>query len=137
MAKSGFGTECALVSAEVAESMTKKDSVFARMGVPKITRTLMRGYLPMIGVMAHWVVMLGFMVLAWILFDIAPGFAGLVWMVRRGARNTGAQQNDLLFKNTEDLQLGIENEAGKNNGRIGEVTAPMPVPGMTPVPATD
>ena len=47
---------------------------------------------------------------------------------QRGVRNTGVQQNDLLFKNTEDLQLGIENEAGKNNGRIGEVTAPMPVP---------
>jgi len=239
MAKSGFGTECALISAEVAESMTKKDSIYARMGVPKITRTLMRGYLPMIGVMAHWVVMLGFMVLAWILFDIAPGFAGklkyqltmgnvigglllgggavlligceirsymrvglgylntwvglmgfavgylpftlfygehkeflastvmlpqykiyelvsdnvlvhkailfgwwalilagLVWMVRRGVRNTGVQQNDLLFKNTEDLQLGIENEAGKNNGRIGEVGAPMPVPGLRPEPAT-
>ena len=239
MAKSGFGTECALVSAEVAESMTKKDSIYARMGVPKITRTLMRGYLPMIGVMAHWVVMLGFMVLAWILFDIAPGFAGklkyqltmgnvigglllgggavlligceirsymrvglgylntwvglmgfavgylpftlfygehkeflastvmlpqykfyelvsdnvlvhkaillglwvlilvgLVWMVRRGAQNTGAQKNEILFSNTEDLQLGIEVEAGKNDGRIGGVTAPMPVPAMIPASVT-
>lgn len=193
----------------------------------------------MIGVMAHWVVMLGFMVLAWILFDIAPGFAGklkyqltmgnviggllfgggavlligceirsymrvglgylntwvglmgfavgylpftlfygehkeflaatvmlpqykiyelvsdsvlvhkailfgwwvlilagLVWLVCRGVRNTGVERNDLLFKNTEDLQVGIENEAGKNNGRIGEVGAPMPVPGLRPEPAS-
>lgn len=232
MAKSGFGTECAVVCGEVGESMTKKDSYYAGLGIPKITRTLMRGYLPIIGVMAHWVVMLGFMVVAWVAFDIAPGFsgalkyqltmgnviggvllgsgavlligceirsymrvglgylntwvglmgfavgylpftlfysehkeflastvmlpqykiyelftdnvmihkiilsgwwvlilAGLVWMVRRGAHNTGTQRNDVLFRSTEELQLGIETEAGKNSGNVGEVTAPMPVPG--------
>lgn len=58
MAKSGFGTECALVCAETAQTMTSKDSAFAKMRVPRITRTLMRGYLPMIGVMSHWVLML-------------------------------------------------------------------------------
>lgn len=74
MAKSGFGTECALVAAETAESMTKKDAYFAKLGVPRITRTLMRGYIPMIGVAASWVVMLGFMLGAWVLFGIKPGF---------------------------------------------------------------
>lgn len=74
MAKSGFGTECALVAAETAESMTKKDGYYARLGVPRITRTLMRGYVPIIGVAASWVVMLGFMVGAWVFFGIKPGF---------------------------------------------------------------
>ncbi len=78
LAKSGFGTECALVSAETATAMTKNDRKFALMGVPRITRTLMRGYLPMIGLAAHWVVMLGFIVAAWILFDVPPAFAGKV-----------------------------------------------------------
>ena len=79
-------------------------------------------------VLVHKAILLGW----WVLILV-----GLVWMVRRGVRNTGVQKNDLLFKNTEDLQLGIEIETGKNNGRIGEVTAPMPVPGMHPVPATE
>lgn len=76
LAKSGMGTECALVSWEAAGMMKKNDSFYAKMGVPRITRTLMRSYLPMIGLMAHWVVMLGFIVVAWILFDVAPGFSG-------------------------------------------------------------
>jgi hypothetical protein len=76
MAKSGFGTECALVAAESAGAMTKKDAHFARMGVPRITRTLMRGYIPMIGVAASWIVMLTFMLAAWVFFGIKPGFEG-------------------------------------------------------------
>ena len=76
MAKSGFGTECALVAAESAGAMTKKDAHFARMGVPRITRTLMRGYIPMIGVAASWIVMLSFMLGAWVFFGIKPGFEG-------------------------------------------------------------
>lgn len=74
MAKSGFGTECALVCAETAQTMTNKDSAFAKMRVPKITRTLMRGYLPMIGVMSHWVLMLAVIWGAWVFFGIKPGF---------------------------------------------------------------
>jgi hypothetical protein len=74
MAKSGFGTECALVAAESAQSMTKKDAHFARMEVPRITRTLMRGYIPLIGVAASWIVMLSFLLGAWVLFGIRPGF---------------------------------------------------------------
>lgn len=76
LAKSGMGTECALVSWEAGSMMTRHDSFYARLGVPRITRTLMRSYLPMIGLMAHWVVMLGFIVIAWIVFDVAPGFSG-------------------------------------------------------------
>ncbi len=76
MAKSGFGTECSLVSAEAGDMMAKNDQKYANMGVPKITRTLMRSYLPVIGIVASWVVMLGFIMLAWIFFDTGPGFAG-------------------------------------------------------------
>jgi len=76
LAKSGMGTECALVSWEAGSMMTKNDSFYAKLGVPRITRTLMRSYLPMIGLLAHWVVMLGFVVLAWIIFDVSPGFEG-------------------------------------------------------------
>jgi hypothetical protein len=76
LAKSGMGTECALVSWEAGSMMTKNDSFYAKLGVPRITRTLMRSYLPMIGLLAHWVVMLGFIVLAWIIFDVSPGFEG-------------------------------------------------------------
>ncbi len=76
MAKSGFGTECSLVAAEVAQPMTKDDAKFAKLGVPRITRTLMRGYLPLIGIVASWVVMLGFIVIVWFGFDIGPAFVG-------------------------------------------------------------
>lgn len=76
MAKSGFGTECSLVSAEAAGSMTRKDSFYAKLGVPKITRTLMRSYLPLIGLMASWVVMLGFILFMWFFLNAGPGFEG-------------------------------------------------------------
>ncbi len=76
MAKSGFGTECALVSAEVGQTMKNNDSRFAAIGVPRITRTLMRSYLPLIGITASWVVMLSFIVVMWVLFDIGPKFSG-------------------------------------------------------------
>lgn len=230
MAKSGFGTECALVSAETAGSMTKRDGLYAKMGVPRITRTLMRGYLPLIGITASWVVMLAFIWGAWALFDINPGFEGslkyqltagsvigglllgagavlligceirsymriglgylntwvgfmgfavgylpftlyysehvaflkgnlwmetykwyqlvfpdniaaqkvmlfgwwallfglLIWLVRRGVKNTGATRSALLYSNTEDLQRSIDKAAEKNGGMIGGVTAPVP-----------
>jgi hypothetical protein len=76
MAKSGFGTECALVAAEAGQMMKCNDSFYARIGVPRITRTLMRSYLPMIGIIAHWLVLVGFVIFAWVLFDVRPGFTG-------------------------------------------------------------
>ncbi|MEQ1710346.1 MAG: YeeE/YedE thiosulfate transporter family protein [Hyphomicrobium sp.] len=76
MAKSGFGTECALVAAEAGQMMKDNDSFYARIGVPRITRTLMRSYLPMIGIIAHWLVLLGFVIVAWVIFGVKPGFVG-------------------------------------------------------------
>lgn len=78
LAKSGFGTECSLVALETGKDMTKKDKKYAFMAVPKITRTLMRSYAPFIGLATHWVVMLGFIILAWVFFGAEPAFAGKV-----------------------------------------------------------
>lgn len=230
LAKSGMGTECALVSWEAGGMMKKNDSIYAKMGVPRITRTLMRSYLPMIGLMAHWVVMLGFIVFAWIIFDVSPGFSGalkfqttagnliggvllglgavmligceirsymrigmgylntlvgfmgfaigylpfslnyeahkeffssslmietykwyeyifpeseagqkvilllwwgvllygLVWMVRLGAKNTGASKDSLIHKNTEEVQDEIDNKGKQGGGTIDGVSVPEP-----------
>ena len=76
MAKSGFGTECSLVAAETGADMAKNDEKYAKMGVPKITRTLMRSYAPIIGIATHWVVMLAFILIAWIVMGVNPGFSG-------------------------------------------------------------
>jgi len=72
LSKSGYGTECSLVSLETAGDMTKNDEKFAKMGVPRITRTLMRSYSPIIGVVTTWVLMLAFMLIAWTFFGISP-----------------------------------------------------------------
>jgi len=76
LGKSGFGTECSLVAAETGADMAKNDSKYAKMGVPRITRTLMRSYAPIIGIATHWVVLLSFVVIAWIVFGVSPGFSG-------------------------------------------------------------
>jgi len=78
LAKSGFGTECSLVAMETGADMAKKDKKYAMMGVPKITRTLMRSYAPVIGIATHWIVMLAFIILAWVLMGVTPGFEGKV-----------------------------------------------------------
>lgn len=78
LAKSGFGTECSLVAMETGSDMAKNDEKYAKMGVPIITRTLMRSYAPIIGIATHWVVMLAFIVLAWIIMGVEPAFAGKV-----------------------------------------------------------
>jgi hypothetical protein len=72
LSKSGYGTECSLVSLETSEDMTKNDDKYANKGVPKITRTLMRSYAPMIGVVTTWVLMLVFMLIAWGFFGVSP-----------------------------------------------------------------
>jgi len=72
LSKSGYGTECSLVSLETAGDMTANDEKYAKMGVPKITRTLMRSYAPIIGVVTTWVIMLGFILLAWTFFGVSP-----------------------------------------------------------------
>jgi len=230
LAKSGMGTECALVSWEAGSMMAKNDSFYAKLGVPRITRTLMRSYLPLIGLMAHWVVMLAFIVIAWFIYDVAPGFSGslkyqttagsliggvllgfgavcligceirsymrlgmgylntmvgfmgfafgylpftlmfdqhkeflsstlmietyhwyefispnsilgqkfvlLVWwaillyglfyMLKAGARNTGASTDSLLHKNTEDVQNEIDEKGKRQNGVIDGAVVPVP-----------
>jgi len=72
LSKSGYGTECALVALETSGDMTKKDEKYAKMGVPKITRTLMRSNSPIIGVVTTWVIMLVFMLIAWAFFNVSP-----------------------------------------------------------------
>ena len=76
MAKSGFGTECSLVAMEVGGDMAKNDEKYAKMGVAKITRTLMRSYAPIIGIATHWLVMLAFIIIAWIFMGVKPAFSG-------------------------------------------------------------
>jgi len=78
LGKCGFGTECALIAAETGSDMAKNDSKYAKMGVPQITRTLMRSYGPIIGIATHWVVMLAFVVIAWGFLDVFPAFEGSV-----------------------------------------------------------
>lgn len=72
LSKSGYGTECALVSLETSGDMTKNDKKYADMGVPKITRTLMRSNAPIIGVVTTWIIMMVFMLIAWSFFSVSP-----------------------------------------------------------------
>ncbi len=78
LSKSGYGTECSLVSLETSDDMTNNDDKYAKMGVPKITRTLMRSYAPMIGVVTTWVLMLVFMLIAWGFFGVSPALGNSV-----------------------------------------------------------
>ena len=78
LSKSGYGTECSLVSLETSGDMTKNDDKYAKMGVPKITRTLMRSYAPMVGVVTTWVIMLVFMIIAWSFFGVSPALGNSV-----------------------------------------------------------
>lgn len=78
LAKSGFGTECSLVAMETGADMAKNDKKYAFMGVPRITRTLMRSYAPIIGIATHWVVMLAFVIFAWVFLNVSPAFVGSV-----------------------------------------------------------
>lgn len=74
MAKSGFGTECAVVSLEASSMIKKDESRFARFGLPAITRTLFKGLLPLQGVLASLAITGIFAVGAWVLFDVKLGF---------------------------------------------------------------
>jgi len=104
LAKSGFGTECSLVSVETGSDMLKNDKKYAFMGVPKITRTLMRSYAPIIGIATHWVVMLGFIIIAWVFFDTAPAFAGKV----KYSLTAGSFIGGLLLGTGAVLLIGCE-----------------------------
>ncbi len=74
MGKSGFGTECALVSVEAAQMFKKDEDRWAKLGIPAITRTLMKGLLPLQGLLASIVLTGVFAVGAWVLFNVPLGF---------------------------------------------------------------
>ena len=65
MAKSGFGTECALVSAEAASMLRKEEEKWKRLGLPNITFTLFKGLLPLQGVAISWVIVTLFVLITW------------------------------------------------------------------------
>jgi len=95
MGKSGFGTECALVSVEAAQMFKKDEDRWAKMGIPAITRTLMKGLLPLQGLLASIVLTGVFAVGAWVLFDVKLGFQAefknqLTWASMLGGLLLGA-----------------------------------------------
>jgi len=78
MAKSGFGTECALVSAEASVMIQKNEKKFIDFGIPKITRTLFKGLLPLQGVIVAWIITLGGIILFWGFLGYKHGFTGSI-----------------------------------------------------------
>jgi len=56
MAKSGFGTECSLISVEASAMIRKDEKKWNKLGLPNITRTLFKGLLPLQWVAAMWVI---------------------------------------------------------------------------------
>ncbi len=78
MAKSGFGTECALVSAEASSMIKKDEKKYAKFGLPRITRTLFKGLLPLQGVVAAWVITLAGIIFFWGFLGYDYGFSGSV-----------------------------------------------------------
>lgn len=76
MAKSGFGTECALVGIEAGIMLKKDEPKFIGFKVPAITRTLMKGFIPIQGVLMAQVLTGAFALLAWTLFGAKLGYQG-------------------------------------------------------------
>lgn len=74
MGKTGFGTECALVAVEAGPMIKKDEKRFQQMGVPIVTRSLMKGLLPLHGVLAAMLLTSAFAMAAWLLFDIQLGY---------------------------------------------------------------
>ena len=50
------------------------------------------------------------------------------FLIRKGVSNTGVDRGTLLNQSMEDMQRGIDIISGRNQGRIGNVGAPMAVP---------
>ncbi|MBN2894498.1 MAG: YeeE/YedE family protein [Campylobacterales bacterium] len=76
MAKSGFGTECGLLTAEAHHFTTKNDTVMDRFNMPKITKTLFRGMMPLVGISAMWVLVSAFIIVTWGFLNYEHGFTG-------------------------------------------------------------
>ncbi len=117
MGKSGFGTECALVSVEAAQMFKHDEDRFAKMGIPGITRTLFKGLLPLQGLLASVVLTGVFAVGAWVLFDIPLGFQHefknqLTWASMLGGLLLGAGAVTLIgceIRSYMRLGLGYTN----------------------------
>jgi len=76
MAKSGFGTECALVSLEAGAMIKKDETKFDKWKFPRITKTLFKGLLPIQGVVAAWIITLGAIIILWGFLGYKHGFSG-------------------------------------------------------------
>lgn len=74
MAKSGFGTECGLLTAEAHHFTTKNDTVMDAFQMPKITKTMFRGMLPFVGISAMWVMVSAFIIVTWGFLGYKHGF---------------------------------------------------------------
>ena len=74
MAKSGFGTECALISVEASAMIKKDEKKWAKMGLPNITRTLFKGLLPLQWVAAMWVIVSVFVLVTVYFLGMKHGF---------------------------------------------------------------
>jgi hypothetical protein len=117
MGKSGFGTECALVSVEAAQLFKHDEDRFARMGIPAITRTLFKGLLPLQGLLASIVLTGVFAVGAWVMFDVKLGFQSefknqLTWASMLGGFLLGAGAVTLIgceIRSYMRLGLGYTN----------------------------
>ena len=79
MWKSGFGTECALISAEASAMIRKDEKKWNKMGLPNVTRTLFKGLLPLQWVAAMWVIVSAFVVIAVYFLGMKHGFG---WSVK-------------------------------------------------------
>ncbi len=78
MAKSGFGTECGLLTPEAHHFCTKNDVVMDRMRLPHITKTLFRGMMPLVGISAMWVLVAIFIIITWGYLGYQHGFTGSI-----------------------------------------------------------
>ncbi len=74
MAKSGFGTECALISAEASAMIRKDEKKWAKYGLPNITRTLFKWLLPLQWVAAMWVIVSIFVLITVYFLGMKHGF---------------------------------------------------------------
>lgn len=76
MWKSGFGTECALISAEASAMIRKDESKWKKLWLPNITRTLFKGLLPLQWVAAMWVIVSAFVLVTVYFLGMKHGFSG-------------------------------------------------------------
>jgi len=74
MAKSGFGTECALISVEASSMIRADEKKWNKYGLPNVTRTLFKGLLPLQWVAAMWVIVSVFVLITVYFLGMKHGF---------------------------------------------------------------